>query len=52
MKNTAFLDESGDVRMLFFAEHGFPMREFARLKVGPLIQTDEIEYFTPPVSVR
>jgi acyl-CoA thioester hydrolase len=45
MKNTAFLDKSGDVRMLFFAERGFPMREFARLKVGPVIQKDEIEYF-------
>ena len=44
MKNTAFLDKSGDVRMMFFAEHDFPMREFARLKVGPVIQKDEIEY--------
>jgi acyl-CoA thioester hydrolase len=25
MRNTAYLDKSADVRMLFFAEHGFPM---------------------------
>jgi len=45
MRNTAYLDKSGDVRMMFFSEHGFPMSEFARLKVGPVIMKDEIEYF-------
>lgn len=45
MKNTAFLDKSADVRMLFFAENGFPMSEFARLKIGPVILKDEVEYF-------
>ena len=44
MKNTAFLDKSADVRMLFFAEHGFPTTEFARLKLGPVILKDEAEY--------
>jgi len=32
------------VRMMFFAENGFPMAEFMRLKVGPVIMKDEIEY--------
>jgi acyl-CoA thioester hydrolase len=45
MGNTAYLNKAGDVRMLFFIEHGFPMSEFVRLKVGPVIQKDEIEYF-------
>lgn len=45
MKNTAYLDKSADVRMMFFAEHGFPMSEFVRLKLGPVIMKDEIEYF-------
>lgn len=45
MRNTAYLDKSADVRMLFFAEHGFPMGEFARLRLGPVIMKDEIEYF-------
>ena len=45
MSNTAYLDKAGDVRMMFFSEHGFPMSEFARLKIGPIITKDEIEYF-------
>lgn len=45
MRNTAYLDKSGDVRMIFFSEHGFPMSEFSRLRLGPVIQKDEIEYF-------
>lgn len=45
MRNTAFLDKSGDVRMLFLSEHGFPMREFMRLNIGPVVMKDEIAYF-------
>lgn len=45
MRNTAYLDKAADVRMMFFAEHGFPMSEFARLRIGPAIMKDEIEYY-------
>ena len=45
MRNTAYLDKSGDVRMLFFAEQGFPMPEFMRLRLGPVVMKDELEYF-------
>jgi acyl-CoA thioester hydrolase len=45
MKNTAFLDVSGDVRMMYFSEHGFSMREFERLRIGPVILRDELEYY-------
>ena len=45
MRNTAFLDKSADVRMMFFSENGFPMEEFVRRKIGPVIRKDEIEYF-------
>lgn len=45
MRNTAYLDKSGDVRMLFFAEHGFPMSEFVRLRIGPVVKRDEVDYF-------
>jgi acyl-CoA thioester hydrolase len=45
MRNTAFLDKSADVRMMFFSENGFPMEEFIRRKIGPVIMKDEIEYF-------
>lgn len=44
MRNTAFLDKSADVRMMFFADHGFPMAEFLRLKMGPVILRDEVDY--------
>jgi len=44
MRNTAFLDKSADVRMLFFADNGFSMDEFARLKLGPVVLKDEVEY--------
>lgn len=45
MRNTAYLDVSADVRMMFFRDHGFPMSEFERLRIGPVILKDELEYF-------
>jgi len=45
MRNTAFLDKAGDIRMMFLAEHGFPMGEFKRLNIGPVVMKDEIAYF-------
>jgi acyl-CoA thioester hydrolase len=44
MRNTAFLDRSADVRMMFFAERGFPMSEFARLRIGPVVLQDVVDY--------
>ena len=43
MRNTAVLDKAADVRMMFFAENGFPMEEFVRRGLGPVIMKDEIE---------
>jgi acyl-CoA thioester hydrolase len=43
--NTAYLDLAADVRMAFFAEHGFPPTEFRRLGIGPVVRRDELEYF-------
>ena len=45
MRNTAFLDTCGDSRMLFFQSQGYSMREFERLRFGPVIQRDELQYF-------
>ena len=45
MKNTAYLDVSGDVRMMYFSENGFSMSEFVRLRVGPVVMRDEIDYY-------
>lgn len=45
MRNTAYSDKSGDVRMMFFFENSFPMQEFMKLKIGPVVMKDELEYF-------
>src|SRR5262245_33118112 len=45
LANTAYLDLAADVRMAFFAEHGFPPGEFRRLGLGPVAQKDELEYY-------
>lgn len=45
MRNTAYLDKAVDVRMLYFAANGFPMAEFSRLRIGPVVMKDEVEYF-------
>ena len=44
MANRAYLDTSADVRMLYFAANGFSMREFERLRLGPVIMRDELDY--------
>ena len=45
MRNTAYLDKSGDIRMMFFAENGFSANEFSKLRIGPVIMKDELQYF-------
>ena len=45
MRNTAFLDKCVDVRMMFFAENGFPMEELMRRRIGPVVMKDEVEYY-------
>jgi acyl-CoA thioester hydrolase len=45
MRNTAFLDAAADVRMMFFASNGFPMSEFEKRRIGPVILRDELDYF-------
>ena len=45
LANTAYLDLAADVRVAFFAEHGFPPTEFRRLAIGPVVRKDELEYF-------
>ena len=45
MRNTAYLDKSADLRMMYFADSGFPMSEFMRLRLGPVVRKDEVEYF-------
>lgn len=45
MRNTAYLDRSADIRMMFFSENGFPMSEFMHRRIGPVVKTDAIQYF-------
>ncbi len=45
MRNTAYLDKSADVRMMYFSENGFPMTEFVRRRLGPVVMKEELEYF-------
>lgn len=44
MANTAFQSLVIDVRFLYFAERGFPPAEFARLRLGPVVRRDEVDY--------
>jgi len=44
MRNTAYLDKAADIRMMCFAEHGFPLEAFHRLRLGPVVSRDELEY--------
>jgi acyl-CoA thioester hydrolase len=44
MRTTAYLAAAEDSRMQFFAAAGFSIQEFARLQIGPVVQTDEIRY--------
>jgi len=45
MANTAYLDLAADVRMAFFAEHGWAPAEFRRIGLGPVVLREELEYF-------
>lgn len=45
MANTAYLDRAADVRMMYFSENGFTADEMLRLRIGPVVMKDEIEYF-------
>ena len=45
MGNTAYLNMAADVRMAFFAEHGFPPIRFRELALGPVVRKEELEYF-------
>jgi acyl-CoA thioester hydrolase len=44
MANFAYLNKCVDARMGFFKQHGFPVTEFARRRIGPVLRRDELEY--------
>ena len=45
MANTAYLDIAVDARFMYFAQSGLPPSEFARLRIGPVVRRDEVDYF-------
>ena len=45
MANTAYLNVCVDVRMMYFASQGFAASEFARLRLGPVVRRDEVDYY-------
>jgi acyl-CoA thioester hydrolase len=45
MANTSYLDRAADVRMMYFAENGFTADDMLRMKIGPVVMKDEIEYY-------
>ena len=45
MKNTAYLDKVADVRQMYLMENGFPVEAFSRLRIGPVVMKDELEYY-------
>lgn len=45
MRNVAYLDKCVDIRLQFFAEHGFPIDAFRSHGIGPVVMKDEVEYF-------
>ena len=45
MANFAYLTKCVDARMSFFKQHGFPVTEFAKRQIGPVVRRDELEYF-------
>ena len=44
MKNTAYLDTAADTRVSYFEKMGFPMREFERFRIGPVVLRESIKY--------
>ena len=44
MRNAAFLGCSEDTRMRFLAANGFPMSEFERRRLGPVVLEDRLVY--------
>jgi acyl-CoA thioester hydrolase len=44
MANFAYLNKCVDARMGFFKQHGLPVAEFAKRRIGPVVRRDELEY--------
>jgi len=45
MRHSAYNDYAAEVRVRFFAEHGFSIDEFAKLHIGPILFKEETSFF-------
>ena len=45
MANTSYMLIAIDCRFHYFASSGFAPTEFARLRVGPVVRQDKIDYY-------
>lgn len=45
MRGSAFLDKAADARLMFLAEHGYPVSELKRLGLATVAMKDEVEYY-------
>lgn len=45
LKHSAYADYAAQIRLSYFHEHGFPIDEFARLQIGPILFREETIYF-------
>lgn len=45
LRNSAYLDYASQTRFAFFNDHGFSPEDFRNAALGPVIFTDNIEYF-------
>jgi acyl-CoA thioester hydrolase len=46
MGNTGYLNLAVDVRFMYFESRGMPVSEFERLRIGPVVVRDELDYFS------
>jgi acyl-CoA thioester hydrolase len=44
LRNTAYIDAAVDVRLMYFATHGFDHDAFHRHGIGPIARSDHITY--------
>ena len=45
MRHSAYNDYAAEVRVRFFADHGFSINEFAKLQIGPILFKEETSFF-------
>jgi len=45
MRHSAYNDYAAEVRVRFFADHGFSINEFAKLNIGPILFKEETSFF-------